>query len=220
MDSIKRGIVHLSGYLTIALAPVLVHFSGAYSQDKDDNKPMFRRSVKIGAGIPVVVATESFRSLMKGIYTVHGVFDMTIVKNLILGAEGGNSMFDNANFRLKPDVTKGYFTTAGIRTGYEKFLSETSLLTAVLEGGYSWLNYRLSKNINDSVFYLMDEQALQFSCTISYNVIIEETGGVGGFIRYNVIDSTFDPKALKLTGDKTEGLYQFVSLGIVFMLGF
>lgn len=206
-------------FLTLAYIIALYHFPKLYSQE-DNNKSMFRRSVKVGAGIPVIVSSESFRSLMKGIYTVNGAFDMVLFNNLLVGIEGGNTLFDNSNFRLKPDVTKGYFTTAGMRIGYEKFISQTSLITVVAEGGYTWLDYRLSNNTKDSTFNLMSAQALQFSCTVSYNVIIEETGGVGGFIRYNVIDSTFDPKLLKLIGDKTEGIYQFISMGIMFMIGF
>lgn len=184
----------------------------------------FKHSVKISAGLPIILSNEPFRKSMDGIYSVNGCADFSIYQPIIAGVFYNLSMFDNAeqkgNKGRRPDVTKGFIQSAGVSIGYEKFIEDNKVISITANCGYSWLNYKKSISFTDTVTNLLRTEALNFGITAAYSIVIEESGAIGFFLSYRYADSVFEPKKIDFLYDESEKKIQFMTLGIVFVLGY
>lgn len=184
----------------------------------------FKHSVKAGAGLPVIVSNYPFRKTMDGVYSVGGSADFTVYKPVIAGVYYGYAMFDNAELKgnkgRRPDVTKGFISTAGASIGYEKFIGEDRVLSVSASSGYSWIHYKRAVSFTDTVADLYRTEALNLGITASYSIVIEETGGIGFFISYRYIDNIFEPGKVLFVYEESKKKTQLLSLGILFTFGF
>ena len=184
----------------------------------------FRHSVKICAGLPVILSNVPFRKSMDGIYSVNGNADFAIYQPIIAGVFYNLAMFDNAeqkgNKGRRPDVTKGFIQSAGVSIGYEKFIDDNKVISVTANSGYSWLNYKKSISFTDTVTNLLRTEALNIGFTASYNIVIEETGAVGFYISYRYVDSIFEPKKIEFTEEESDKKIQFLTLGVSFVIGY
>lgn len=205
-------------------------FSPAFlSQEPSEEPPalqikQFKHSIKLGAGLPVIISNEPFRESMDGVYSVQGQADFSIYKPVTAGLYYGYAMFDNAELKgnkgRRADVTKGFFSTAGASLGYEKFIDENKLLSISVNSGYSWIRYKLSISFTDTVSNLHRTEAFNLGLTAGYSLIIEETGGIGFYASYKYIDTVFNPAHLGFSNALNDNKTHLLTLGILFLFGY
>lgn len=184
----------------------------------------YRHSVKLAAGLPLILFNAPFRKAMDGIYYVNGAVDFSLYKPIIAGVYYGYMMFDNADLKgnkgRRPDVTKGFFSIAGASIGYEKFIDHNKVITCSVNSGYSWIHYKRSVSFTDTVTSLLKKEALNLGITAGYKIVIEETGGIGFFISYRYLDYIFEPGKLMLIYQESRKKTHLLSLGVLFSFGF
>lgn len=200
------------------------------AQDAEELPPeqsqvkQFKHSIKAGAGLPVIISNYPFRKTMDGVYSVGASADFTVNKPVIAGIYYGYAMFDNAELKgnkgRRPDVTKGFFSTAGVSIGYQKFVREDRVISVSANSGYSWIHYKRAVSFTDTVTNLYRTEALNLGITASYSIIIEETGGIGFYASYQYIDNIFEPGKVLFVYGESKKKTQLLSLGILFTFGF
>lgn len=205
-------------------------FLNCFAQDTEEipqppsQIKQFKHSIKAGAGLPVILSNSPFKKTMDGVYSVNGSADFSLYKPIIAGVYYGYAMFDNAELKgnkgRRPDVTKGYFSSAGASIGYEKFISENKVISISANSGYSWINYKRAVSFTDTVTNLLKTEALTMGITASYSIIIEETGGIGFFVSYRYLDNIFEPKKILFVAEESEKKTQILSIGVLFLFGF
>lgn len=161
---------------------------------------------------------------MDGVYSVNGSVAFTVFRPLIAGVNYGYAMFDNAELKgnkgRRPDVTKGFISSAGAIVGYEKIFGEDRVVSVTANSGYSWIHYKRAVAFTDTVTNLFRTEALNFGLTASYSIIIEETGGIGFYISYGFVEDVFLASRILLVAEESRKKTQLLTLGVLFTFGF
>ncbi len=174
---------------------VLFFFLAIISYSQSTHK--IKKSICAQFQIPKAISNKAFRSTFSGVLNV-----------------GASMNFSRNNFTVGPfysimqfQVFPKYFDdshalettqTGGLRFAYDKLTqSGNGMWSPFIAPGFSYINYtRLKYNTLPPTITKINTYSL--NAGVAYNFMINEFTGVGFIIGYNIVENTFNPKAISL----------------------
>jgi hypothetical protein len=187
----------------------------------------FHLSIRANALIPHPMYNPAFKRSFDGIYDATVSVNAQIYKGFNLGLMYKNSEFQIPANKIAKLYTKEQYNIAGIRLGYDYFLSKITVISAGLSAGqcqifaYDVLPTQPGFNAHptDHGFYLEPEFCMSF--------YTEDNFAIGFNLSYEVITAQFDPYKLALdqhgisySPSDLKGFTQNVSIGFHFVYSF
>lgn len=153
--------------------------------------------------VPHPITNGAFKKSFNGIYDVNASFCFNPIAGLIMGTSFKNGLFSIPSNKIAGlNSTKMQLNDAGIKLGYDYFISDIIFFTMAINAGENWTKF--------TGVSCTDPDRTSFTYTSGYiepemnvNFLIEESFAIGATVSYTIIAKPFDPDFICLNNFAT-----------------
>jgi hypothetical protein len=187
----------------------------------------FRLHIRVDADIPHPIANAAFRRSFTGTYDGTFSFYAEVFHGLNAGL-----FYKNAEFEIPPNkiaklYTKQQYNAAGIRLGYDYYLSKIAVFSAAINAGQCQMFAYDVIPLQTPVNPRPTDQGFILEPVLGMSFYTEDDFAIGFNVSYEIITTQFDPYKLALdqhgisygSGD-LNGFTQNFNIGFHFVYAF